>query len=75
MDLNNLLAISTVWGILKIFVLVGLGVYVVFAIVLVRQVRLMMDTVHLGLEGLLVIFSWMHLFLALGFLVGAFLFL
>jgi hypothetical protein len=49
-----------VWIFVKIFFLVGLGVYIGFATVVLRQVQLMKDTVHLGLEGLITAVAWIH---------------
>jgi hypothetical protein len=64
--LGTILAGFSIWHLVKIFVLVGLFVYVLFALVIVRQVRLMMDTVHIGLEGIILLITWIHFFLAIG---------
>ena len=48
---------EAVWGVVKLFVLVGLGVYVVFAGVVVRQVKLMTDTLEVGFEMPIRLFS------------------
>ena len=66
MDVVNLISNLTLWGVVKVFVLVGMGVYVAFAAVVVRQVRLMMDSVQVGLEGALSAFAWLHLLASLG---------
>ena len=42
----------------KIFVLVGIVVYAIFAGVVVRQVKLMTDTLEVGFEFVLRLFSW-----------------
>ena len=48
---------EAVWGVVTLFVLVGLGVYVVFAGVVVRQVKLMTDTLEVGFEMPIRLFS------------------
>ncbi|PIQ70489.1 hypothetical protein COS55_02445 [Candidatus Shapirobacteria bacterium CG03_land_8_20_14_0_80_40_19] len=58
-----------IWGIAKLFVLLGLAVYVVFAFIVVRQVRLMTDVVFGILTGSLRLVSWVL------FLFSAFIFL
>ena len=40
----------TFWAIAKIFVIIALGLYLVFALVVIRQVQLMTDTVEMGFE-------------------------
>ena len=50
----------------KLMVLVFLGVYVIFAIVIVRQVGLMTKTVKLGFEPFIKILALLHLIFALG---------
>lgn len=75
MDLQTLFSGPLIWFVAKIFVLIGLGVYVAFAIIVVRQVQLMMDTAHLGLERVLTLIAWLHLLAAIGLFALAFLFL
>lgn len=56
-------------GILKAFVLLGAGVYIVFAGVVVKQVQIMTATIKVGLEGPIKIISYLHfLFAVLVFL-------
>jgi len=50
--INTILNIN-VWGIAKLFVLIGLAVYVVFAFIVVRQVKLMTEVVSGILTGIL----------------------
>jgi len=59
-----LLGIS-VWLIAKIFVLFGLVIYFVFALVVVRQVQLMTETLEVGFETQLKILSYLHLAFAI----------
>lgn len=51
----------TFLGILKILVLLGVGVYIVFAGVLVKQVQIMTSTVKVGFEGPIKLISYIHL--------------
>ena len=55
--INTILNIN-VWGIAKLFVLIGLAVYVVFAFIVVRQVKLMTEVVSGILTGILRLVSW-----------------
>jgi len=48
-----------IWGVGKFFVLVGLFVYVIFAFIVVRQVKLMTEVVSGILTGFLRIVSWL----------------
>lgn len=52
---------ETVMLILKGAILLSLTLYFVFALVVVRQVALMTDTVHVGLEKEVKILAWLHL--------------
>jgi hypothetical protein len=53
-----------VWLLIKIAALVLLGMYLIFAWVLVRQVRLMTDTLQLGYEGFVKTLGYIHFFFA-----------
>lgn len=55
---NDIININ-IWGIGKLFVLVGLAVYVIFAFIVVRQVKLMTEVVSGILTGFLRIISWL----------------
>jgi len=59
----------------KLAVLVGLGFYLVFAFVVIKQVNLMADTLELGLEKELRTFAVFHFILAVGTFALAFLLL
>lgn len=61
----------SVWFIAKIMYLIALAVYAVFAIVVVRQVRLMVDTLEVGFELPIQVIAWGHLIFALGVFVLA----
>ncbi|MDP1710030.1 MAG: hypothetical protein Q8L28_00205 [bacterium] len=48
----------------KIFALIGLGIYIIFALVVVRQVSLMVATIEVGYEIFIKIIAWAHLIFA-----------
>jgi hypothetical protein len=60
------------WLIIKIFALVLLAMYLIFALVVVRQVKLMTDTLHLGGERLVRTLSVIHLAFAVLVILAAF---
>lgn len=60
--INNL---PTVWGIVKIFFMIGLAVYLIFALVVVQQVKIMSNTIKLSFEFPIKILSIIHLLAAL----------
>lgn len=49
---------------IKIAALILLGLYIVFALVVVRQVKVMTDTLQLGFEEPIKILSYVHLIFA-----------
>jgi len=49
------------WFAVKLIVLVGLGIYIVFASVIVRQEQLMAKTIEAASEKILSILTWLHL--------------
>ena len=55
----------SIWFIVKIFVLFALLVYIIFSVVVVRQVNLMTETLKVGLETPLKIIALTHLILAI----------
>lgn len=67
----EILALPSIWLALKIFFLIGLLVYLVFSLVVVRQVRIMNQTLDVGLEGVLILVSYLHLAFAIFVLVFA----
>lgn len=54
----------SVWLILKIVAIVLLSMYLIFALVVVRQVKMMTSTLQLGYEGLAKMFGFAHLLFA-----------
>ncbi len=58
--LNFLFSIS-VWSWAKLLFLVGIGVYILFASLVIKQVELMRRTVSGGVNILLLGLAWIHL--------------
>lgn len=54
---------------LKALLVLGEVVYVIFAVVVVRQVQLMVGTLDGQANGLIKLVAWLHLFAAVGVLV------
>ncbi len=65
------ISLITVWAVVKIFFIVGLSVYLIFALVVVRQVQIMSQTVKLSFELPIKIIGIIHLLFALLLLVFA----
>ena len=63
--------IINIWAIIKIFAIVGLSVYLIFALVVVRQIEIMSQTVKLNFELPIKTLGIIHLLFALGLLVFA----
>ena len=64
--LQNLMGVSfSLWGLVKILFVIGFGLYIAFAVIVIRQVKMMSEVV----EGIFVwplkIFAWIHLGLAI----------
>lgn len=55
-----------VWVGVKILIMAGLGLYSLFAGIIVRQVTLMTDTLEVGFETPLRLIAVLHLLFALG---------
>lgn len=55
----------------KIFVLIALAIYIVFALVVVRQVKLMTSTIEVGFEFFIKLIAWAHLIFAIFIFITA----
>lgn len=75
MGISNFISAFNFWGMAKVFVLVGLAVYVVFAGVMIKQVKLMRETINLGLDRWVITVAWGHFFLAVTIFLVALIFL
>lgn len=65
----------SIWPIIKIFIIIFLTIYIIFALVVMRQVQLMTKTLEVGFENQLKFLSFVHLIAAIGVLVFAILIL
>ena len=70
--LESILPFS-VWTMAKVFVLFAFSLYIIFSLVVVRQVGLMTRTLEVNFEKPLILFSYLHFFFAVGVFVFAFL--
>jgi hypothetical protein len=59
----------SIWPVIKIFVIILLAIYIVFAFVIVRQVQLMTDTLVIGFEKQLKFLAFLHFLFAIAVLV------
>jgi hypothetical protein len=51
----------SIWLVVKVGVLILLGMYLVFSLVVVRQIKLMTSTLSLGFETPIIFLGYMHL--------------
>ncbi len=56
----------SLWLIVKILFLVPMAVYLIFAVVIIKQVNLMVSTLEVGFEVPIKAIAWGHLLFALG---------
>ena len=54
----------SILGIAKIFALIALAIYIVFGLVVVKQVNLMVETLEVGFEAIIKLIAWAHLIFA-----------
>jgi hypothetical protein len=55
----------SMWAIIKFFALFILGMYLIFGLVVVRQVKMMTDTLQLGFETLAKLLAYGHMAFAI----------
>jgi len=65
----------SIWLVVKVFVLLALLMYIVFSLVVIRQIKLMLETVDMGLNLLIRFIGWAHFLFAVGIFVIALLIL
>lgn len=58
--INPIFGIS-IWLVVKIAALVLLGMYLIFALIVVRQIKLMTSTLSLGFEAPIIMLGYIHL--------------
>lgn len=58
------LPVINIWPIVKIFVLFGLSLYLIFALVVIRQVQLMTKTIKMNFEAPVKLLAIIHFLFA-----------
>jgi hypothetical protein len=58
--INPIFGIS-IWLVIKIAALLLLAMYLVFALIMVRQIRLMTSTLSLGFDAPIILLGYIHL--------------
>lgn len=58
--INPIFGIS-IWLIVKVAALILLGMYLIFALIVVRQIKLMTSTLVLGYEAPIIMLGYIHL--------------
>ncbi|RJR28630.1 hypothetical protein C4564_04700 [Candidatus Microgenomates bacterium] len=64
MNINTLLSDSSVWIIVKGILAIGMSFYIIFSLVIVKQVNKMTDTLEIGLENFIRLVALLHLLFA-----------
>lgn len=59
----------SLWAIIKIFIILFLVIYIIFSLVVIKQVSLMTQTLEIGFEKQLKFLSYLHFLFAVGVLV------
>ncbi len=65
----------SIWTVLKGGLLFALGLYILFALVVLRQIYMMTEVITSKTNWLLKLFAWLHLLLSLVVFLFAFFFL
>ncbi len=63
--------VGFIWPLLKIVYLFGLGIYIAFAALVIRQISMMTRTIKTPAESFLKLLGYIHLALAIGIFVLA----
>ncbi len=63
------------WAIIKVFMIIFLFIYIIFSLVVIKQVSLMAQTLEVGFEKQLKFLAFIHFLFAVGVLVFAFIIL
>lgn len=69
--IQTLLLGTSTWFLAKIGIIILLGMYSIFALIVVRQVKLMTDTLQLGFENTIRSLAYAHLIFAVLVLLSA----
>jgi hypothetical protein len=57
------------WMIIKVFILIFLGIYVIFSLVVIKQISLMIQTIEIGFEKQLKLLGYLHFLFSVAVLV------
>lgn len=61
----------SVWQVVKVAVLFALLLYIVFALVIVKQAKIMTETLEIGFEKMIRMIAWFHLLFSFGVFILA----
>lgn len=56
----------SIWFLVKLLFLIGLLIYLTFAVIVIRQVNLMTRALNGGFEASLKLIAWVHLIVVIG---------
>ncbi len=70
-DIEQLLSVQSLWLVIKVGYLIAFLLYVLFAVVVMAQVKQMTKTIDAGMNGKLLVASRLHLLFAVGLFVLA----
>lgn len=59
----------SIWAIIKVFLMILLSMYIIFAIVMIRQIQLMTTTLKVGFETELKFLALVHFLFAVAVLI------
>lgn len=68
-----LLSVDFLLGILKWMFLLGFSIYILFAIIVIRQITIMTRTIHIGFDLPIILLGYSHLFFAVSLWIFAYL--
>lgn len=66
---------TLVWTLAELFVVLFLVIYTIFAVVIIKQVKLMFRTLQVGLEEPIKFVAYSHFFISVAVLIFSFLIL
>jgi len=59
--MNSLILGISIWLVIKIAILIILGMYLMFCLVVIRQIKLITSTLSLGFEAPITMLGYIHL--------------
>ncbi len=70
-NLIDLISKITLFGVVKWMFVGGLVMYVAFSVIIVKQVGVMTEAIEDDVNGIISLFAWVHLLLAIALVVLA----